>query len=96
MLLITMSLFLLAEIHKSTESTGLCMAGCWMLSWDGSVDSGRGRCSTTEHERMGSHCFCGVSIWGGWGQCPVELSVTGSVCQPLAIRDVNQDSARLL
>lgn len=65
MLLITVSLFLLAETQKSTESTGLCMAGCWMLSWDSSVDGGRGRCGTPEHERMHSQCFCGVSISGG-------------------------------
>lgn len=25
---------------------------------------------------MGCQCFCGVSIWGAWGHCSVELSVT--------------------
>lgn len=61
-LLTTVSLFLLAETQKSTENTGLCMAACWMLSQDGSVDCGRGKCGTPEHERMGSQCFCVVSI----------------------------------
>lgn len=96
MLLITVSLFLLAQTQKSTGSTDLCIAGCWMLSWDGSVDRGRGSWGTAEHERMGSQCFCGVSILGGWGHCSVELSVTGSTCQPSALRGASQDRARFL
>lgn len=65
MLLITVSLFLVAETQKSTESTVLCMAGCWMLSQDGSIDCGRGRCGTPEHERVHSQGFCGMNIWAG-------------------------------